>query len=280
MNSKNICAILVTFDFDNNFYSNFEGLYHQVDQVVIIDNGDGHQLSELQKLKNNYSNLDVIYNGNNNGIAGALNRGIQYAKEKNFKYIITMDQDSTVSCDMVNKLLETLVNNSLNSIGPNFDNSLSDNELIYKSFLITSGNLVELSTALAVGGYDNTLFIDSVDMDFCLKLKKNGYRFAMARDIRMEHKLGKTVEGKFLFFKKELSFHGANRQYYAFRNLWIMIERYKHDFWFYTVKLRIAITLHLIEIYLFYPKDSKKEIIKKIKQGKRDAKKITHEKKD
>jgi rhamnosyltransferase len=146
--------------------------------------------------------------------------------------------------------------------------------LIFKSFLITSGNLVELSAVLAVGGYDNTLFIDSVDMDFCLRLKKNGYRYAMARDIHMEHNLGETVEGRFLFFKKSLSFHGAERQYYIFRNLLLMIERYRNDFRVYTIKLRIAAILHLIEIYLFYPKKNKKEIIKKIKQGKNDAKRI------
>ena len=43
-------------------------------------------------------------------------------------------------------------------------------------YCITSGSLMNVEITLSVGGFDESMFIDKVDCDVCINLKKHGYR--------------------------------------------------------------------------------------------------------
>lgn len=50
-----------------------------------------------------------------------------------------------------------------------------DYRLIEKGGCITSGNIINISIALSCGGFDENLFIDSVDEEFCIRCQKYGF---------------------------------------------------------------------------------------------------------
>lgn len=271
MDKNSVCAVFVIYNPSEDFYKNIVVIQEQVECVVVIDNGSGEQLSVLE---NHIGKTFIgIINNNHNGIAGALNKGLLYAEQHGYVYLLTMDQDSYLPLHGVETMLNIMERDGLASIGPNFSDEMEcDNEISEHLFLITSGNLVKTLAARKVGGYDEKLFIDSVDLDFCLKLKLNNFKFAMANKVFMRHELGEEIEGKFLFFKKKLNYHNAFRQYYIFRNLYVMIYRYKKYFPVLAFKLRIAVIMKWFEVKAFYPKVGKKEILIRIKNGKKDAK--------
>lgn len=272
MIKNSVCAVFVIYNYGEDFYRNVKAVEKQVEKILIIDNGDGTQLSALQK--NCLVSFEYILNKNINGIAGALNKALNFASENGYKYLLTMDQDSLIVDNAIGKMIQLMDCYQLKSIGPNYSNLDAKDEIILKNFIITSGNLIDVSVAVQCGGYDEKLFIDSVDLDLCLKLRLRNFNFAIARDVMMQHALGETIEGKFLFVRKKICYHNPTRQYYIFRNLHVIINRYKKHFRIYTMKLRVALFLKKAEIMFFYPKSSKKEILRKIKQGKFDAKNI------
>jgi GT2 family glycosyltransferase len=66
-----------------------------------------------------------------------------------------------------------------------------------KLVVITSGNLLKVSAFERIGGFREDLFIDSVDFDFCLRLKKSGYRIMRCNQAILYHSLGERKEIQF-----------------------------------------------------------------------------------
>ena len=106
-----------------------------------------------------------------------------------------MDQDSKASKDMVEKMFEVYNNidekerKSILSIFPNFVDeriqSIEENSVMntyeYVDADITSGNLVKAEVFDKVGFFDDSLFIDLVDTDFCMRLNEKNIK--MIREI-------------------------------------------------------------------------------------------------
>lgn len=47
-----------------------------------------------------------------------------------------------------------------------------------------------------IKGFNNELFIDTVDTDFCYRLLLNGYRIIQLKNIYLDHQLGNITERK------------------------------------------------------------------------------------
>lgn len=89
--------------------------------------------------------------------------------------------------------------------------------------IITSANLVKLDAWEKVGGYDEILFIDLVDVDFTYKLHLAGYKILKFPWLYFHHNLG---EPKKTFFAKKTPMESDFRMRYIFRNLLILKDRY------------------------------------------------------
>ena len=103
-----VAAIIVSYNPDNNLLDSINLLINQVERIIIVDNG-----SESEKKKNiklirdiDKEKIEIIFNEENLGIATALNIGVRSALKQGYNWILTMDQDSKVSKNMVEKMLE------------------------------------------------------------------------------------------------------------------------------------------------------------------------------
>ena len=238
-----VAAIIVSYNPDNNLLDSINLLINQVERIIIVDNG-----SESEKKKNiklirdiDKEKIEIIFNEENLGIATALNIGVRSALKQGYNWILTMDQDSKVSKNMVEKMLE--VYNGIDekerkdilSIFPNFVDervqSIEENSDMdtyeYVDADITSGNLLRAEVFDKVGFFDDSLFIDLVDTDFCMRLNEKNIKMIKVRDAILYHSLGESQSLKSIFGKFNTSNHSALRRYYMTRNRFYTWEKYK-----------------------------------------------------
>src|SRR6185437_6681202 len=98
-------AIIVTFHPSPALVGNVELLKPQVSEIVIVDNGSGESSATMLRELEKQSGIRVIWNGKNLGIAAALNIGVRHAAAGDYPWVLTFDQDSTVTPEFVQKML-------------------------------------------------------------------------------------------------------------------------------------------------------------------------------
>ena len=69
-----------------------------------------------------------------------------------------------------------------------------------------------------VGGFDERMFIDLVDTDFCLRLRRAGYKNIQLTSVVLNHNLGNPITKRILFTNFSTTNHSAFRKYYRVRN--------------------------------------------------------------
>ena len=238
-----VAAIIVSYNPDKNLLDSVNLLISQVEKIIIVDNGSIEEkrkdISSIKDIDN--ERIEVIFNEENLGIATALNIGVREALKQGFNWILTMDQDSKASKDMVEKMFEVYNNidekerKSILSIFPNFVDeriqSIEENSVMntyeYVDADITSGNLVKAEVFDKVGFFDDSLFIDLVDTDFCMRLNEKNIKMIKVRDAILYHSLGESQSVKSIFGKFNTSNHSALRRYYMTRNRFYIWEKYK-----------------------------------------------------
>ena len=99
-----VAAIIVSYNPDSNLFDSINLLLNQVEKVIIVDNGSKEKYVKYIKSINE-DKIEIILNKENLGIATALNIGVRKALENGYEWILTMDQDSKASPDMVKKML-------------------------------------------------------------------------------------------------------------------------------------------------------------------------------
>lgn len=235
-----VAAIIVSYNPDSNLFDSINLLLNQVEKVIIVDNGSKEKYVKYIKSINE-DKIEIILNKENLGVATALNIGVRKALENGYEWILTMDQDSKASPDMVKKMFN--VYNSINreerkdilSIFPNFvderiqsiEENSNMNSYEYVDADITSGNLLRKEVFEKVGFFDDSLFIDLVDTDFCMRLNEKGIKMIKIRDAVLYHSLGESKTIKGILGSFNTSNHSALRRYYMTRNRFYIWEKYK-----------------------------------------------------
>jgi rhamnosyltransferase len=98
-----------------------------------------------------------------------------------------------------------------------------------------------------IGGFNEKYFIDSVDFEFCLRVKKKGYRVLMSNTDYIKHELG--VRKNMSFFS--IITHSSIRNFYIARNHVDLSLRYFRYFPIFIVKKNIFFVLHFFKLLLF-----------------------------
>lgn len=261
---KTIYAGVVTYNPEINLLKkNIEAICKQVPVVVIVDNGSSN-FKYIKELIADY-NLVIIRNKNNEGIAKALNKAMEYGKEKKYTYMLSLDQDSLCPdnyCEQMLKFCTTEKNIAV--IAPVIHDrnvGIVGHQPTKKygvvNTCITSGAITKISVWSEIGGYDNKLFIDSVDFEFCYRVRKKGYKIIQVSTVYLEHCIGDGQIVRFLFWKKRIISHSAFRCFYIAQNR-IYYPR-KHGLILYVVRGNYRNLKHLFQI-LIYEKNRRRKI--------------------
>jgi len=221
-----VCAIIVSYHpRSGHLERQLAALRPQVALAVCVDNsGDAAVQSMLAELGQRYD-LHVLPLAGNLGIAAAHNAGIAHARQAQATHVLLLDQDSVPAADMVARLLAASValaqsGKSVAAVGPAIadDRRAAGAQLLAVDVLISSGMLIELSAIDRVGPMDETLFIDQVDNEWCLRAGAAGARCYIVGGAHMAHSLGARTQRLWLLRWYGAPVHPPQRHYFNFRN--------------------------------------------------------------
>ena len=265
VNKNDICAIVTTFLPDDRLNERVGLIQEQVGFVVIVDDGEcNDNVLKLNKLFKGAKNVYVHHNLRNVGVATSLNTGISIAKERGYRWILTLDDDSLVNPNLVDRLINGLKNIKLNKpigligmswIAPyaviksdHFSNKVT---YLEKRGIITSGSLFSMETYDKVGTFRDEFYIDSVDYDYCLRARKLGFAIIKLDEVGFVHSLGRSNDFWLMGLPVVVENHEAFRMYYWFRNSIVLALEYLRNDTLYSVAVLIAQTNKIIRILLF-----------------------------
>jgi rhamnosyltransferase len=249
MDSNDILAVVVSYNGLQNLNETVGALRNQVRYIHIVDNGtDAVALKVLETLEQ-VPGITIERLGENRGVGYALNRGVERARQMGCDWLLTMDQDSVVDGSLITAYQAALEQDpTMVSLAPRIAarNRKKDTAGGEITNAITSGNLVRVSVYDQIGLYDEGFFIDCIDFDFCLRLRRVGYAVHRVAAARMKHQLGEAIDLPDAI-RRHYARHSPLRRYYMSRNFMYMAERYLFEFPRFIVKLGFS---HMIILVL------------------------------
>jgi rhamnosyltransferase len=253
----NICAIITTMSPDENFIANLNAVVNQVSSVIII-NDSGTFNDELARICNEFFlngiDVSVEHNIKNFGIAKSLNIGVELGIARGFKYILTLDDDTRIGENYVETLYLALISDKSVAlmIGSFTDGQKcrdADSDLIYKRCVITSGSIFHVDSYIKVSGFDEKMFIDYVDFDFCIKIKYAVGKIVLNNNAHFHHRIGERKSIKLLGFTFSSYNHSPFRIYYQSRNvLYLVIKHFRKEpiYLIYLTRILVMLPLRII----------------------------------
>lgn len=233
--SESICAVIVTYEPDNFFESRVKVLSEQLSKVIVVDNSVKKTNADLFSDSNLNKYVSIISNGQNLGLGFALNQGVSLASSLGFKYVIFFDQDSEVyenTISMMCKIAMAIEDQSFGMLGAAYKSLPEDKSIgtsyVKKKAIITSGSLVPMSIFEKIGDFRSDYFIDCLDSEFCLRLRKNGYSIYQTSANLLRHAVGHPINHKFFGLKFLSTHHSADRRYYIARNHLVTLRDYSN----------------------------------------------------
>jgi rhamnosyltransferase len=244
MSAARVVAAVVTYNPGDDLAQNLRSLRMQASHVVVIDNGSTNFEAVRQAAAE--ADCELVANGANLGVATALNQGAAKAFERGAEWFAMFDQDSLLPEGAIDGVLACheahpqrdrigMVGVSHRDRGTQADyhNRLDILEETPEWRLlrvtITSGSLVRCDVLREVGLFEDRLFIDSVDHEFCLRMRRKGWLLMESRGQVMAHSIGASTAHRLLGFRLVCTHHSALRRYYITRNL---LEVGVRNLWF------------------------------------------------
>lgn len=257
-------AVVVSYNPDKDFGKRLAVIKPQVDRIIIVDNGSN---TSIHEILNGFisGDIDIIENKLNMGIAVALNQGVKKAMQLGFAWVLTLDQDTEIDPDMVSHLVSILSDypdkGALGIIGSNarskhserlfIDCGRQSKEFIELKTIITSGSLMSLSAYEKAGPFREDFFIEGVDLEYCLRLRRHGFKILMSCKPLMTHAAGKMEEHRFLGRVVLVANHEPWRYYCMLRNLAQISKLYVRQEPRWVLNLYFNITKMIIKIAFF-----------------------------
>lgn len=235
-----VLAGIVTYNPDiGRLTSSIYELLEQVDEIVIFDNNSKNIKLILDFVNHFAKTVSVICNKDNLGVANAFNHILMFGKEKNYKWVLILDQDSVVSPQLISRYttyLEKCVDPNIalltcNIIDRNIKNIhtiCNNSKEIDIDYCISSGTFNNISILENIGLYDEKMFIDKVDTEICMRIKKKGYRIVRLNYNGLLHEIGSARRVKILFRQWDMYNHSYIRRFYACRNSIYLLKKYRN----------------------------------------------------
>lgn len=296
---NNCLAVVVTYNPDITALLKLLGQLNKETNFIVIDNGTP-EIDELAESIEVYERcFELRKLGENQGLARALNIGIQVAREKGCDYVFLFDQDSSL-CDLfVERMIEgyrsaqAQSDKGIAAVGPRIINPQTMRQTPFKlfnrlmlrsdrafkgsathfmaDFLITSGTLLVLKHVAAIGDMKESYFIDNVDLEWCFRAKSLGFELIGTDSAVLYHAIGERSQNP-LVRSGIMAQHNPARTYYSSRNRTHLYGMtYSPVGW----KLRDRVRFLIKATWLLISSHDRRQYWQNIRSGIRDAKSLS-----
>jgi rhamnosyltransferase len=192
-----IAAVATAYHPDDRLTAVVESALETCTHVVVVDNTPGVEPTVADKISD--PRVKVLRSGRNAGLAAALNIGIRELPD-DAEAVLLLDQDSVLPGDVVSALAAYLEDPTIGIAAPTPWDAAHDSsydtlaalrsEVADRTDVITSGMLIRRSALEKVGAFREDFFVDFVDIDFCLRLRRAGLRIVQDQRLKLPHSLG------------------------------------------------------------------------------------------
>jgi GT2 family glycosyltransferase len=179
--------------------------------AIVVDNGSTND--SVQRIRAQFPQVEIIEMGKNLGFAGGCNAGIRAAIDRGAEYVWFLNNDTTVDPDALRAMVDRAeadpkvgavgsaiystaepellqawgggyvnfwLGRSRHFVGPVRDEQIQ--------FLTGASLLLRRSAVESLGLLDEGFFMYWEDADYCFRLRRAGWRLAVAGDSRVWHK--------------------------------------------------------------------------------------------
>jgi rhamnosyltransferase len=277
LDKQNLCGIVVIYNPDETIMANIASYINQLSHLYIVDNSEESDDTLVNRICAISNSISYHKFGENRGIATALNEGCKLGSNDGYKWILTMDQDSFFdSGEFFESIFgaeypaTAIIAASYNHV--HFKPAASAfSGLLETGFVITSGNVLNLTAWLKSGGFMDKLFIDEVDNEFCIRAGLNGYKILTTKKIYLRHHLGQdvTVSNFLTGQKRKVSRHSPLRVYYVVRNNLYLWRKFAFSAPAFVINRLRNIVSQAFKIFLYFPdkKNYLRFILKAVKHA-------------
>ncbi|MEN9790645.1 MAG: hypothetical protein RLZZ63_303 [Gemmatimonadota bacterium] len=237
--SARLVSVIVTYAPDAEALTRQVSVLATLGSVVVVDN------TASTTPFPDCAPAHLLRNDRNVGIATALNQGLAEARRVGADIIALFDQDTEIDADLVRRLISPLEPGCPGVVGAVALAATDGREYpshrlhpivgwravfaaravapLAADVVISSGSAATLATYDRVGGYDDGLFIDGVDVDWCLRCRARGVPVRIMPSVRLRHRIG-SHEIRVLGLGRTIA-HGEWRTYFKLRNPWLLARR-------------------------------------------------------
>ena len=263
--ARSIFSIIVLYKADLDTFKKILAAHqNNFSNIILVNNSPEISIDSLKS-----SQVTIINNPDNIGLAAALNVGILEAKKQGAEMVALFDQDSLLPDDFAQNMLKQINTYKFDKnpalFSSVFFNHVTDNygsiinfkpfRLIrskpdkhkshnHPQYVITSGSFIPISVLDDVGLMCEELFIDFVDIEWCLRARAKGYEIVSFPKIEIVHHLG---DSSVSFMGTKYPIHSPLRMYYYFRNA-MYLYRLKEIDW----NWRVVDSARNLFRFLFY----------------------------
>ena len=276
-----IVAVVLSYNNKGNLRKLIPALLSQtysLREIVVVDNASSD--GTIQMLNKKFPQVTLLANSSNLGVGEGYAKGMQYAFKKRYDWVWLLDGDSLPQVTALEELIKVftrlkdahpkigiLASSPVNSsTGRRYEGALwrgrfvkipkelaSSQEPFLVDTVISSGSLIYREAIKDVGLPRADFFIDFVDHEYNLRVRKKGYQIVYIPKSIIYHEIGNTIIVRSVthFGKRWPSAnHPPWRLYYMVRN---QVYTHLHEFRNYKalrftilkiLKMMIGILLH------------------------------------
>lgn len=271
-NAGSVASVTVATNAAHMLPRQIEALLRQsrpLAEIIVVDNASSDNTQQM--LAEKCPGVTVLRLPANLGVGGGYSAGLSYAAiEKKYDWIWLLDDDSIPKPDAIETLLAGLdsVNASADDIGilaplpvhtvtqmhyPGLlwrggwvQPSREDlrQPVCFVDAVISSGTLIRRQAVEKIGLPREDFFMDFVDFEYCLRMRRHGYKVALVCGSILDHAIGDPRTVTLLGFSRTWADHAPWREYYIVRNqvftIWNCYPDWKSKFFVLRKALRHA----------------------------------------
>lgn len=202
-----------------------EGLAYENYEIVLVDNGSSD--GSVPHFKQQFPHITLLTLAENTGFAGGNNEGMRYALQKDFDYVLLLNNDTICTDEtFLLKMVEAVDGNEKAGIacptilknsngrswyaGGQMDwkrgvprvfereewSDEKDGDAYEVEFATGCAMFIKRSVLEQVGGLDERYFLYNEDVDYCLRTLKQGFCIEYVIDAEINHKINASSGDK------------------------------------------------------------------------------------
>jgi GT2 family glycosyltransferase len=257
-------------------------------QVIIADNGS--EDDSVQFFKQNFPDILIIENGSNLGYAEGNNRAITYAIEKEFEYILLLNNDAIVDAQLLKSFIDVSKTNPQAGVfgakiyylkeprkiwfaggkilpgillashegGGEIDNCESWEEVRPIDYACGCALFIKSNVIRKIGVLESKFFLMWEETDFCYRARRGGFECLFVPKALVWHKISASFKDGDV---------GLLHNYFMIRNRLLWIERNvsMREKFMFLIKVLLPDISRYLRGYLSPRADLKRRTISKVR---------------